>query len=197
MIDLRFHRWDDILQAPAPRVERKLHRAFWQYARAMALAGQGKLPEAAAERQQFEALRQDIPAASHFLINNKSSDILAFAAATLDAQLAWARGEQDKAIQAWRRAVELESTIQYDEPPAWFYPVRQSLAAALLRNGQAKAAEAVFREAIDLRPRDGRLLFGLWQSLLAQKRDNEAALVEQQFNTAWKDATVQLRLEDL
>jgi len=47
------------------------------------------------------------------------------------------------------------------------------------------------------RPRDGRLLFGLWQSLLAQKRDNEAVLVAQQFQAAWKDATVQRRLEDL
>ena len=197
MVDLRFHRWDDILQAPAPRVERKLHHAFWQYARAMALAGQGKLPEAAAEQQQFESLRQAIPAASQFLINNKSSDILAFAAATLDAQLAWARGEQEKSLHAWRRAVELESTLQYDEPPAWFYPVRQSLAAALLRNGQAKEAEAVFREAIDSRPRDGRLLFGLWQSLLAQQRKDAAVLVEQQFHAAWKDATVPLRLEDL
>src|SRR5262249_17271460 len=197
MIDLRFHRWDDILQAPAPRAERQLHRAFWQYARAMALAGQGKLDAAATEQKQFESLRPAGPAASQFAINNKSSDILAFAAATLDAQLAWARGAKEKSIHEWRRAVELESAIQYDEPPAWFYPVRQSLAAALLRNGQAKEAESVFREAIEIRPRDGRLLFGLWQSLMAQKRENEAALVEQQFNAAWKDATVQLRIEDL
>jgi tetratricopeptide (TPR) repeat protein len=197
MVDLRFHRWDDILQAPAPRVERKLSHTFWQYARAMALAGQGQLPEAAAERKQFESLRQAIPADSQFLMNNKSSDMLALAAATLDAQLAWARGEQEKSIHAWRRAVELESTIQYDEPPAWFYPVQQPLAAALLRTGQAKEAEAVFREALDRRPRDGRLLFGLRQSLMAQQREHEAALVEQQFSAAWKDATVPLRLEDL
>jgi tetratricopeptide (TPR) repeat protein len=163
----------------------------------MALVGQGKLPEAAAEQKQFESLRQAIPAASQFLINNKSSDILAFAAATLDAQLAWARGEQEKSIHAWRRAVELESTIQYDEPPAWFYPVRQSLAAALLRNGQAKEAEAVFRAAIDKHPRDGRLLFGLAQTLKAQQRDNEAALVEQQFKAVWTNATMNLRMEDL
>ena len=41
--------------------------------------------------------------------------------------------------------------------------MRESLAAALLRNGQAKEAEAVFRAAIEKHPRDGRLLFGLWQ----------------------------------
>ena len=197
MVDLRFHRWDEILKTPAPRAERKLLRAFWQFARAMALAGQGQLNEAAAEQKQFEALRQAMPAESLFLINNKASDILALAAATLDAQLAWARGEQEKSIQEWRRAVELESTLQYDEPPPWFYPVRESLAAALLRNGQAQEAEAVFRAAIDKRPRDGRLLFGLWQSLMAQKRENEAVLVEQQFNAAWNDATVKLRMEDL
>ena len=97
-----------------------------------------------------------MPAELRYLINNTSSDLLALAAATLDAQLAWARGEQEKSIQEWRRAVELESTLQYDEPPAWFYPVRESLAAALLRNGQAKEAEAVFRAAIDKHPRDGR-----------------------------------------
>ncbi|HET8562571.1 MAG TPA: tetratricopeptide repeat protein, partial [Candidatus Binatia bacterium] len=87
--------------------------------------------------------------------------------------------------------------LQYDEPPAWFYPAQQALGAALLRNGNAKEAEAVFRAAVNKRPRDGRLLFGLWQSLLTQKRDSEAALVEQQFNAAWKDATVKLRIEDL
>ena len=75
--------------------------------------------------------------------------------------------------------------------------MRESLAAALLRNGQAKEAEAVFREAIDKRPRDGRLLFGLWQSLLVQNRDTEAALVEQQFQATWTNATVKLRIEDL
>jgi tetratricopeptide (TPR) repeat protein len=197
MVDLRFHRWDEILKTPAPRAERKLLRAFWQFARAMALAGQDKLNEAAAEQKQFELLRTTIPAESQYLINNKSSDILACAAATLDAQLAWARGERAKSIQEWHRAVELESTLQYDEPPPWFYPVRESLGAALLRDGQAKEAESVFRAAIEKRPRDGRLLFGLWKSLTAQKRDNEAVLVEQQFHAAWTNATVRLQIEDL
>lgn len=195
--DLRFHRWDEILATPAPRPERKLMRAFWQYARAMALAGKGDAAKASFAREEFEALRKALPAESMFLINNKSSDFLALASATLDAQLAWARGEKETSIREWRRATELETAIQYDEPPAWHYPVRQSLAAALLQNGQAEEAEKAFREAIDKRPRDGRLLFGLWQSLLMQKRGGEAALVEQQFRAAWKDASSPLRIEDL
>ena len=70
-----------------------------------------------------------------YLINNKAGDLLALAAATLDAQVLAARGLPNAAVDAWRRAVTLEAALQYDEPPAWFYTVRQSLGAALLRGG--------------------------------------------------------------
>src|SRR5690606_16667082 len=106
-----------------------------------------------------------------------------------DARIAEANGDADAAIEAWRRAVELEREIQYDEPPAWFYPVRQSLGAALLRAQRADEAEAVFREALAKHPRDGRLLYGLSESLAMQDRAAEAELVEGQFRAAWGEAT--------
>jgi hypothetical protein len=61
IVDLRFQHWDESLKTPVPRAERQLLRAFWQFARGMALAGQGKLPDAVVERKQFEALRTTIP----------------------------------------------------------------------------------------------------------------------------------------
>ena len=199
MVDLRFHRWDEILATPDPRPERKL------LARLPAVragdgarrAGQGS-SEAAAERKQFESLRAAVPAESQ--LPDQQQGVRRSRARRGHARRAarlGARREENSPSKSGAGRSKLESTIQYDEPPAWFYPVRQSLAAALLRNGQAKEAEAVFREAIGKHPRDGRLLFGLWQSLTAQKRDSEAALVEQQFEAAWKDATVKLRIEDL
>ena len=197
MVDLLFHRWDEILATPAARPERKVLGAFRHYARAMAYATQGKVSEAEAERQRFETLRAAVPADSIYMINNKSTAFLALVAATLDAQLAWARGEKKNAVEKWRRAVEVESTLQYDEPPPWISPVRQSLGAALLRNGQAKEAESIFRQAMMKRPRDGRLLFGLQQSLLAQGRQTEASLVEIQYKEAWKYAPADLSLGDL
>jgi tetratricopeptide (TPR) repeat protein len=197
MTDLRFSKWDTILSAPQPKADYPLHVAFWRFARAMAFTGQKKLSDAATERRKFEELRKVLPKESRYLINNTSADVLSLAAAVLDARLAWARGEKDKSIQLWRQAVEVEATIQYDEPPAWFYPIRESLGAALLMHGNAREAEATFREALDKKPRDGRLLFGLWQCLKAQKRDSEAMLVEKQFREAWKEAEEQLRIEDL
>src|SRR5688572_18568474 len=197
MVDLRFHRWDTLLAVPEPDKERLLSHAFWRYARAMALGSQGKARDATAEQRRFERERTSVPPEGLYIINNKALDLLTFAAATLDAQIAAARGDRAGAIAAWRSAVALDDTLQYDEPPAWFYTVRQSLGAELLRAGQHAEAEREFREALSTRPRDGRLLFGLWQTLLAQGRTNEGLLVEQQFERAWQDATVPLTIGSL
>lgn len=198
MIDLRFHRWDTLLATPEPERERAFSHAFWRYARAMAHAAKGNVREAAAEQRRFERERAAAPAELQYLGNNKAGDVLALAAATLDAELAAARGETRAAVDAWRHAVTIEqSVLQYDEPPAWFYTVRQSLGAALLEAGEHAEAERTFREALATRPRDGRLLYGLWQTLAKQGRDSEAVLVQGEFERAWQDATVPLTLDDL
>jgi cytochrome c-type biogenesis protein CcmH/NrfG len=93
--------------------------------------------------------------------------------------------------------VELQDALLYDEPPAWYYPVRESLGAALLRAGKAAEAEAVFREGQRRSPRNGRMLFGLREALKAQKKAESAAWVDREFREAWKRAEVTLRIEDL
>jgi tetratricopeptide (TPR) repeat protein len=197
MVDLRFHRWAALSAAAEPSAERPFSHAFWRYGRAMALAGTGNVRGAEDEQRLFERERERVPEEARYVINNAASDILALAAATLEAEIAEAKGDGSAEISAWRRAVEAEAAIQYDEPPAWFYPVRQSLAGALLRGGKAEEAEAIFRETLARHVRDGRLLFGLWQSLLAQGQVSEAALVEAQFREAWEQATGPLTIADL
>ena len=76
------------------------------------------------------------------------------------------------------------------EPPAWFYPVRHNLGAALLAAGRAAEAEAVYREDLRQYPQNGWSLFGLAQSLQAQGRRTEAADVQRRFGEAWRHADV-------
>jgi tetratricopeptide (TPR) repeat protein len=196
-VELRFAKWQEILKAPDPPKNYFLHRAFRHYARGMAFVAQKKLREAEAERRLLDEVRRVTPREHKYLINNTADDFLGVAAAVLDARLAWARDERDKSVALWRLASQLYAGLQYDEPPAWYFPVPQSLGAALLMSGKPAQAEKIFREALAKKMRDPRLLFGLWQSLLAQKRADEAALVEKQFREAWKHATVKLRIEDL
>jgi len=83
----------------------------------------------------------------------------------LDARLAAAASDREGAVAAWRRAVEREDALAYDEPPAWYYPVRESLGAALYVAGRPAEAEAVFRDDLARNPRNGRSLFGLREAL--------------------------------
>jgi len=61
--------------------------------------------------------------------------LLDLAASILDARLATAQGDRERAITYWENAVRIQDTLYYGEPPEWFYPVRESLGSALLLNG--------------------------------------------------------------
>ena len=75
--------------------------------------------------------------------------------------------------------------------------MRESLGGALLRAGNAAEAEKIFREDLIRNPRNGRSLFGLWQSLAAQNKMTDAAWAKSQYEAAWKDADVKLSVENL
>ena len=54
-------------------------------------------------------------------------------------------------------------------------------------------AERVYRDDLARLPENGWSLFGLAQSLRAQKKNAEASKIEQQFQRAWKNADVTLK----
>lgn len=191
--EVRFSQWDAVLKQPLLDPKHKGARAMQHYARAIAYAKLGKSSESAAEKAAFEAIRTSLPAEWAWL-NNKTADILAVAAQVLEARLA--KSDTD-AIPHLRRALELEGTLTYDEPSPWYQPVREALGAALLRSGDSAAAEQVFREGIQQTPRNGRMLFGLAESLKAQNKTEAASLVEREFRTAWRRADITLKISDL
>ncbi len=125
---------------------------------------------------------------------NKAQDIFGVATHVIDARIAAATGKKDEAIAHWQKAVEIQDTLNYDEPADWYYPVRESLGAALLNADKPSEAEQVFRADLLQNPRNPRSLFGLMEALRAQKRDSDAIWVETQFHAAWKNADTKLTL---
>jgi tetratricopeptide (TPR) repeat protein len=196
-VAVRFRRWDDVAKMPDPGSKLPILRSIWLYARGVAAAAVGNLKRAEAERGALAAARDKMPPAAVFDPNNKAVAVLDVALLSLDARIAEARGDREAAIESWRKAVDAEDALAYDEPPAWFYPVRESLGAALLRDGQAAEAERVFRADLEKNPRNGRSLYGLAESLKAQKKTPDAEWARSQFEAAWKDSDTKLRLEDL
>ena len=195
---VRFHRWDELLKLPPPNPSLSMTTAFWHFARGSAFAAKDQIAMAEAERQILETARRETPADSEFsMFSNKARTFLDLAENILDARIAAAKGDHEQAIKYWEKAVDVEDQLYYGEPPEWFYPVRESLGAALLLNGQADRAEAVFRADLEQYPRNPRSLFGLLKSLEAQKKSSNVEEVRGEFEAAWKNADTTLSLRDL
>ncbi len=198
MVLLRFAKWDDVLAIPAPDTSLAATTMFWHFARASAFAGKGLPAQAEIERAAFLQIAGRMPPGPAYgVLFNDWSVQVSMATHSLDARIARSKGDAAGAIAHWRLAVEVQDKMRYSEPPEWSYPVRESLGAALLRAGNAAEAETVFREDIRRNPNNPRSLFGLWKSLDAQKKTAEVQAARQAFESAWKNADSQLRLEDL
>jgi tetratricopeptide (TPR) repeat protein len=198
-VEVRFHRWSDILAAKPPDPAMKVSTVFYHFARGMALAATGKVADAEAEHKLVSEAEQATPEDVVFAmpVNNKAKDILKIAKNVLGAKIALAKNDNEGAITMLRQAVVVQDSLKYDEPPDWFFPVRESLGAVLLSSGNALEAEKVFREDLDHNPRNPRSLFGLREALKAQKRDYDAGFIQKQFDASWKGTGPALQMGDL
>jgi tetratricopeptide (TPR) repeat protein len=190
---LRMCRWDELIVADRPKSENPLTLAMWHYGRALAYAGKRQFDEARREQPEFEKLRNALDRNMPW-DTNKLGDVMDLASAALAARL---ESTPAMAVPKWKHAVALQDALAYDEPPAWYYPIRESLGAALLLSGDAAGAETVFREGLRRSPNNGRMLFGLLESLKAQRKHDAIAWVQREFEAAWKGADVELRIGDL
>src|ERR1700730_3479330 len=197
-VRVRFHRWDEVLKLPPPHASLSMTTAFWHFARGSAFAANGLISMAEAERTILETARKQTPADLEFsFFSNKAQTFLDLAENVLEARIAAAKGDHEGAIKHWEQAVQTEDRLNYGEPPEWFYPIRESLGGALLLNGQADRAEAVFRADLKQYPRNPRSLFGLLKALEAQKNSADVEEVRKSFEAAWKSADVTVELGDL
>jgi tetratricopeptide (TPR) repeat protein len=198
-VRVRFHRWDEILATPAPDAAMKTMNIYWHFARGMALAAKGKVEDADKELTVIADAERATPPDQIFAmpVNNKTKDVLRIASNVLAAKIALARYNNTAAIALLGTAVAVQDTLKYDEPPDWFWPVRENLGATLLMNGDAPEAEKVFRDDLARNPRNPRSLFGLREALKAQNRSDDAQFVDRLFQTGWAKADGALKMEDL
>ena len=198
-VNVRFHKWDEILKTPQPPADKKVTTTYWHFARGMALAGTGKIAEAEAEHKTLATIADATPDDAVFSmpINNKTKDVLKIATDVLAAKIALVKKDNAGAVVKLREAVAMQDSLKYGEPPDWFSPVREMLGAALLMGGNSTEAEKIFREDLDRNPRNPRSLFGLQQALKAQGRTYDASFVEGQFRNSWKGSVAALKVENL
>jgi len=182
---MRFGLWDDILQVPEPPEYHPISRAYRHFARASAFAAQNKVADAEREQALFKSATAAIPE-NAMMVQNPAHTVLNLAAHTLAGEIAFRKGETDLAVSELTKAVAIEDSLRYMEPPDWFQPTRHSLGAVLLASDRKSEAEKVYRADLARLPENGWSLFGLWQCL--DESTPEAKAVKARFDKAWSGA---------
>lgn len=152
---VRFGKWQEIADAalPADPALYCVTTAMLHYAKGVAHAASGRVPEAEAERALFAAAFTRVPE-TRYVFNNKCIDILAIASEMLNGEIEYRKGNHDLAFSHLRQSVALDDALPYDEPWGWMQPARHALGALLLEQGRAEEAEQVYRADLGL---DGAL----------------------------------------
>jgi tetratricopeptide (TPR) repeat protein len=194
-VQLRFNRWDDVLQRARPNGH--ISELEWQVARVLALVGLGRIEDADAARTAYATFETTLPNDAQWWADPVRK-FLPMVRDEMDARLAWAKGHREEAISHWKRGVAAQDGLTRTESVMpWFHSLRESLGAALLLSGRLREAEQTFDDDLRINPGSGRSLFGLWKVLAAQGRASDARLIERQFTEAWKNADTILSLDRL
>jgi len=181
-----FGKWDDVLAQPLPPEDIRFSYAMAHYARGVAHAAKGQWPEAQAALDTVTAINAATPEGA----DGKTA--LSIAVHALSGEIATRRGDLEAGLTHFREAAKIEDGGLYFEPPKWYYPIRHSLGATLLKARHPAEAEKVYRTDLRRFPENGWSLFGLAQALRAQKKHSEADAVEARFRKAWASTDVTL-----
>ncbi len=186
---------DTILDLPDPGLRFPFVTGFWHYARGLAQVRAGRADAARAEAMAIDRLIEtaDLTALEEQFL--PASDILAIARDMVLARTAAASGDLETAEQLVRGAIVLEDGIGYMEPPYWYYPLRQSLGAILLKQDRPGEAVEAFEAALAQAPRNGWALWGLVEAQRAADLPSDEAAAT--FERAWLGDLSLLSLERL
>lgn len=192
--DVRFRKWDAVRAYKLPTSSLPIVQGYYQFSQGMAMAATGDVASAEAARDKVKAELGKITPDMMWGLTPAGIPLEA-ALNLLEAAIARAKNDPDGEAKSLQKSIDLADTVNYNEPPDFFFPPRESLGGALLRAGKAAEAEAVFREDLRRNPGNGRSLFGLMKALESQGKDTGE--VKKDFDKAWVKGDTTLRVEDL
>lgn len=175
----------EILALENPGDDAPFLKAAWHYARGEAYA---KMGDAAKARQEASAIAklaadEDFKKLEDNLIPVQG--ILKIQQLTVAARAAAAEGDLSTAIRAMEDAVAEQKALNYTEPPYWYYPAKQTLAAMVLKAGDGERAEQLFVESLSEIPNNGWAFYGLSEAYKAQGDKSAKKYAEGLMKAAW------------
>jgi tetratricopeptide (TPR) repeat protein len=182
---VRFGKWDSILNTPAISSNYIYASILTHFARGIAFARKGRINEAETE---WAALRADTVTGNAQLISpapnyanpgingaRVAEKILAGVIAESKAEKAESKQDYKRSIVLFQQAAELEDGMIYNEPKDWLMPARQFLGNVQLKAGRYKNAETTFQADLKANPQNGWSYTGLATAFEKQGKQKDAA----------------------
>lgn len=183
---IRFGKWDDILEVAEVPSAYVYANLIWHYGRGLAFA----------RKHDFEKAQTELAALQRYLTNdqlkapaptyaNPGINGSKVAEKILTGVIAEEQKNYNKAISFLSEAVSEEDAMIYDEPKDWPHPARQYLGNVLLKAGKFPDAEGVFKRDLELNPNNGWSLTGLKNALDKQGKTKDAIAVDKALRKAF------------
>lgn len=187
----------EILAIPNPGDSVPFIKAMWHYARGTAFVTRGEFDAARVQATAIEEINAKTDFTSLIESAVPGPEVVALARHVLLGRIAQAEGRYDEAVGSFTAGVEIQSNLPYMEPPYWYYPVNQSLGAALLQSGRPDDAERAFKAALYETPNNGWALYGLRETYKVMGDAKAAAEMARLLNAAWAGDRESLSLSRL
>lgn len=184
---IRFGRFDEVLEV-TNRPKREVQGGLWDFAQGYAYLKLGQPDFAQVYLARVRKLAETTKA--NFRMHS-GKDLLSIVADILEGEIQRTAGNLDAAITAFKRAVEIQNTLEYDEPQPLPFSAHHWLGAALIEAKRFDEAEQVYREDLKEHPRNGWSLFGLTQALAG--KGVTSLEIDKEFAESWARSDTWIR----
>jgi hypothetical protein len=185
-VEVKLGLWKQIINS-APDKELKYPTVIWHYAQGMANLSYNKIPAAKEHLSKIKILIADSNSTSK---SNLQQCMIA--SKTLEGEINAKEKNYSTAIVILKKAVELEDSLNYAEPPIWPFSVRHNLGAVLLEAQQYKVAIQIYQEDLKNYPENGWALRGLMNAYEKIGYQTKYIETKDRFKKAWKYADVEI-----
>jgi tetratricopeptide (TPR) repeat protein len=187
-----FGKWEDVLKEPDPPATMQVGSALVAYAKGTAHAAMGHSDVAKMYLDTLNQIAKGINPTAATISSSPINKVVEIAQHSLMGEIAYRGGNLAEAETHFRAAYDMNNSLNYTEPPDWYYPVHHSLGMVLIDAGKAAEAEKVYQDDLKRFPENVWSLKGLALALHAQNKHSEAAAVEGRLHSAMEQSDVTL-----
>ncbi len=180
--EVRFGKWEEILEAPSMPDSYIYANVLHHWARGIAFARKNNVADA---KKELAFVQENVNKPDMLVVMqpfNAPADAAKVAVKLLEGIIAEQENDLPTAVKLFTAAVTDEAALIYNEPKDWILPARPYLGSALLKAGLFSEAEDVFKKDLKENPNNHWSLKGLYQSLQKQKKQSAADLVKKQLD---------------